>query len=162
MTLEIGSTYHVKVIKLLDKAIIVRLTDNSTELIHVSKIANAFVQSPEEYVSLDDEFDAIGVKGLTKPVELSLKHLELKKFNSKLHETECTDPIVKQQRYKASHNSANLTKSAQAKSERKLSLDDMIKTSNKSYEDKFRGKKVKQNNRRSSYHKHKRITNIDE
>lgn len=144
MTLEIGSIYHVKVIKLLDKAIIVRLPDNSTELIHVSKIANAFVKAPEEYVSIDDEFDAVGVKGQTKPVELSLRHLDLKKFNAKIAEPKIIDPPSKQkpkQHSKLSQNASNSTKPIPSKIGRKLSLDEMIKKSNKQFEDKFRGRK---------------------
>lgn len=147
MTLEIGSIYHVKVIKLLDKAIIVRLPDNSTELIHVSKIANAFVKAPEEYVSIDDEFDAVGVKGQTKPVELSLRHLDLKKFNATIAE-----PKPKQHS-KLSQHASNPTKPIHVKIDRKLSLDEMIKKSNKQFEDKFRGRKdftKKNKNRRKN------------
>lgn len=152
MTLEIGSIYHVKVIKLLDKAIIVRLPDNSTELIHVSKIANAFVKAPEEYVSIDDEFDAVGVKGQTKPVELSLRHLDLKKFNATITEPKIIDPVSKQNS-KLSQNASNSTKPIHSKIDRKLSLDEMIKKSNKQFEDKFRGRKdftKKNKNRRKN------------
>lgn len=160
MTLEIGSIYHVKVIKLLDKAIIVRLPDNSTELIHVSKIANAFVKAPEEYVSIDDEFDAVGVKGQTKPVELSLRHLDLKKFNATIAEPNLIDPVSKQkpkQHSKLSQNANNSTKPIYSKLDRKLSLDEMIKKSNKQFEDKFRGRKdftKKNKNRRKNKRPH--------
>lgn len=160
MTLEIGNIYHVKVIKLLDKAIIVRLLDNSTELIHVSKIANAFVKTPEEYVSIDDEFDAVGVKGQTKPVELSLRHLDLKKFNATIAEPKFINPVSKQkpkQHSKLSQNVSNSTKPIHSKLDKKLSLDEMIKKSNKQFEDKFRGRKdftKKNKNRRKNKQPH--------
>lgn len=161
MTLEIGSIYHVKVIKLLDKAIVVRLLDNSTELIHVSKIANAFVKAPEEYVSIDDEFDAVGVKGQTKPVELSLRHLDLKKFNATIAEPKIINPNSKQkpkQHSKLSQNASNPPKPIHSKLDRKLSLDEMIKKSNKQFEDKFRDRKdftKKNKNRRKNKRPHK-------
>lgn len=155
MILKIGNTYHVKVIKLLDKAIIVRLDDNSTELIHVSKLANAYVKLPEEYVSIDDEFDALGVEGVSRSVELSLKHLDLKRFDSNVHEDTSDTILKKSNTYVNNSDIRKDNKFNSLRSDKKMTLDEMIKKSNKSYEDKFKGKHFSQSNRRSSYHKHR-------
>lgn len=77
MELKLGQTYKVKVIKLIQYGCIVKLEDNSTELIHLSQISNQFVNNVEEFVNVGDMFDAKGVSGTKNPVQLSLKHLNL-------------------------------------------------------------------------------------
>lgn len=77
MELQLGQTYKVEVIKIIDYGCVVRLEDRSTELIHLSQISPKFVKHVEEFVSIGDVFEAQGVPGLKNPVQLSLKHLNL-------------------------------------------------------------------------------------
>lgn len=77
MELQLGQTYKVEVIKLIQYGCVVRMEDGSTELIHLSQISNQFVKNVEEFVSIGNVFEAQGVPGLKNPVQLSLKHLNL-------------------------------------------------------------------------------------
>lgn len=82
MELELGKKYNVKVMKLLDFGIVVKLLDsqnNRTELIHVSQISDKFVKNIESFVSVGNEYEAEAVSGngKGKDVQLSLKHLHI-------------------------------------------------------------------------------------
>lgn len=77
MEIQLNQKYTVKVIKIIKCGCIVELDDKSTQLIHLSQISNQFVRCPEEFVSVGDVFEALGVTGVKNPVELSLKHLGL-------------------------------------------------------------------------------------
>lgn len=77
MEIQLNQKYTVKVIKIIKCGCIVELDDKSTQLIHLSQISNQFVRCPEEFVSVGDVFEALGVPGVKNPVELSLKHLGL-------------------------------------------------------------------------------------
>lgn len=111
MELQVGQIYQVHTIKLLNYGVIVKLSDNSTELIHISKLSDKFIRSVEEAVSVDKTYNAIGVKGTKKPVELSLT---IKESLQPKHDKQLP--------------------------EGKPSLDDMIAKCNKVFEDKTRNK----------------------
>ena len=78
MNLQLGQHYSVKVTKIMPRYAVVELSDKTTELIHVSKIANCFVKNISDFISVGSEYDAEGVEGSAHPVELSLRHLDLK------------------------------------------------------------------------------------
>lgn len=111
MELQVGQIYQVRTIKLLNYGVIVKLSDNSTELIHISKLSDKFIRSVEEAVSVDKTYNAIGVKGTKKPIELSL--------------------IIKE---------SLESKQGKQLPEDKPSLDDMIAKCNRAFEDKIRNK----------------------
>lgn len=130
MGLEIGKFVDVEVIRIIDKGAVVRLEDGHTELIHLSKISNKFVRDVNDYLAVGDRLKAEVVKGTYKETELSIKYLDL-------------SPKKKEVNQKPIENS-NLKKSYnQTKKESfpQMSLDDMIKNSNKQFDDKFRGKR---------------------
>nr|DAF92091.1 MAG TPA: putative RNA binding protein [Siphoviridae sp. ctgN495] len=130
MGLEIGKFVDVEVIRIIDKGAVVRLEDGHTELIHLSKVSNKFVRDVNDYLAVGDRLKAEVVKGTYKETELSIKYLDL-------------SPKKKEVNQKPIENS-NLKKSYnQTKKESfpQMSLDDMIKNSNKQFDDKFRGKR---------------------
>lgn len=130
MGLEIGKFVDVEVIRIIDKGAVVRLEDGHTELIHLSKISNKFVRDVNDYLVVGDRLKAEVIKGTYKEAELSIKYLDL-------------SPKKKEVNQKPIENS-NLKKSYnQTKKESfpQMSLDDMIKNSNKQFDDKFRGKR---------------------
>lgn len=144
MGLEIGKFVDVEVIRIIDKGAVVRLEDGHTELIHLSKVSNKFVRDVNDYLAVGDRLKAEVVKGTYKETEMSIKYLDL-------------SPKKKEVNQKPIENS-NLKKSYnQAKKESfpQMSLDDMIKQSNKQFDDKFRGKRefTKKN---KNYRKNKR------
>lgn len=147
MGLEIGKFVDVEVIRIIDKGAVVRLEDGHTELIHLSKISNKFVRDVNDYLAVGDRLKAEVIKGTYKEAELSIKYLALspnkkeeEKYNEKPFEN------VKPQK---SYNQAKKESFPQ------MSLDDMIKQSNKQFDDKFRGKRdfTKKN---KNYRKNKR------
>lgn len=130
MGLEIGKFVDVEVIRIIDKGAVVRLEDGHTELIHLSKVSNKFVRDVNDYLAVGDRLKAEVVKGTYKETELSIKYLDL-------------SPKKKEVNQKPIENS-NLKKSynqTEKESFPKMSLDDMIKNSNKQFDDKFRGKR---------------------
>ena len=130
MGLEIGKFVDVEVIRIIDKGAVVLLEDGHTELIHLSKVSNKFVRDVNDYLAVGDRLKAEVVKGTYKETELSIKYLDL-------------SPKKKEVNQKPIENS-NLKKSYnQTKKESfpQMSLDDMIKNSNKQFDDKFKGKR---------------------
>lgn len=132
MGLEIGKFVDVEVIRIIDKGAVVRLEDGHTELIHLSKVSNKFVRDINDYLSVGDRLKAEVVKGTYKETELSIKYLDLppKKKDEVVNEKPA-ETFNKKKSY-------NQTKK---ESFPRMSLDDMIKQSNKQFDDKFRGKR---------------------
>lgn len=132
MGLEIGKFVDVEVIRIIDKGAVVLLEDGHTELIHLSKVSNRFVRDINDYLAVGDRLKAEVVKGTYKETELSIKYLDLspKKKDEKPNE-------------KPTENFSSKTPYNQTKKESfpQMSLDDMIKHSNKQFDDKFKGKR---------------------
>lgn len=146
MGLEIGKFVDVEVIRIIDKGAVVRLEDGHTELIHLSKISNKFVRDVKEYLSVGDRLKAEVVKGTYKESELSIKYLDL---SPKKKEEKTNEKQVENAKPQKSYDQAKKESFPQ------MSLDDMIKQSNKQFDDKFRGKRefTKKN---KNYRKNKR------
>lgn len=146
MGLEIGKFVDAEVIRIIDKGAVVRLEDGHTELIHLSKISNKFVRDVNDYLSVGDRLKAEVVKGTYKEAELSIKYLDL---SPKKKEELVNEKPVENSNPKKSYNRVKKESFPQ------MSLDDMIKQSNKQFDDKFRGKRefTKKN---KNYRKNKR------
>lgn len=146
MGLEIGKFVDVEVIRIIDKGAVVRLDDGHTELIHLSKISNKFVRDVNDYLSVGDRLKAEVIKGTYKEAELSIKYLDL---SPKKREEVVNEKQVEVKKPDKSYNQVKKESFPQ------MSLDDMIKQSNKQFDDKFRGKRefTKKN---KNYRKNKR------
>lgn len=146
MGLEIGKFVDAEVIRIIDKGAVVRLEDGHTELIHLSKISNKFVRDVNDYLSVGDRLKAEVVKGTYKEAELSIKYLDL---SPKKKEELVNEKPVENSNPKKSYNQVKKESFPQ------MSLDDMIKQSNKQFDDKFIGKRefTKKN---KNYRKNKR------
>lgn len=146
MGLEIGKFVDVEVIRIIDKGAVVRLEDGHTELIHLSKVSNKFVRDVNDYLAVGDRLKAEVVKGTYKESELSIKYLDL---SPKKKEEKTNEKLVENAKPQKSYNQAKKESFPQ------MSLDDMIKQSNKQFDDKFRGKRefTKKN---KNYRKNKR------
>lgn len=125
MEIVIDQIYDVEVIKINTKGLIVKLSDNSTQFIHISRISNSYVRNLNAIFKIGDKFKAKGVTGFARSVELSLVHLDL---------------ISPKQAMQAIHISS-------CKQSSTLSLDEMIDKCNKDFKDKT--KHLRFNNRRS-------------
>lgn len=88
MYFEVGKQYKVKVVKFVSSGIIVELQDKTTALIHISQISNEFVESAKDFVAVGTTYDATAITGKSKPVELTLRPLSLKKKTQEQIEAE--------------------------------------------------------------------------
>ena len=77
MKLEVGKTYDVSVDRILPIGAVVRMEDGSTELIHISNIADCYVSDVANFVSVGKHYEATCEEGKTRPVQLSLIPLGL-------------------------------------------------------------------------------------
>lgn len=73
MTLQIGDTYDVEVVKILPFGAVVKMSDNSTELVHISNISDKFVKDINDYLELGKIYKVDCVSGSVKEKELSMK-----------------------------------------------------------------------------------------
>lgn len=112
MQLEVGKTYEVTVVKILPIGAVVEMEDGSTELVHISNIADCFVPDVADFVSVGKSYTATCREGKKRPIELTFIPLGLKS------ERHMTGPIFN---YNRKHN-----------------IDDMIDSANSSYADKQR------------------------
>ena len=79
MDLKLNQTYRTEVIKILQYGCIVKLSDGSTSLVHVSQISPQYVNNISDFVSVGDVLYAQYVpsnKG-DSAGQLSFKHLNL-------------------------------------------------------------------------------------
>lgn len=142
--MELGQHYQVEVIEIVNVGCVVKMEDNSTQLIHLSKISNEFVKNISDFVAVGQTLDAECVQGFKK-LELSLKHLNLKSKNS-------TPQTLHNNRPKKSDRSSHFEEmynkdedydrpkfqSKPRKHKTTPSLDEMISASNQVCEDKMR------------------------
>lgn len=73
MTLQIGDTYDVEVVKILPFGAVVKMSDNSTELVHISNISDKFVKDINGYLEIGKMYKVDCVSGSVKEKELSMK-----------------------------------------------------------------------------------------
>ena len=78
MNLEVGKQYNVTVVKVLPIGAVVELEDKSTELVHISNIADCFVADVADFVTVGNNYVATCEEGPKKPLQLTFKPLGLK------------------------------------------------------------------------------------
>lgn len=135
MELVLGEEYSVSVIKFVSSGIIVKMSDSSTQLIHLSKLSSKFVSDPSNLVSIGQVLTARCVEGLGKPLELSILHLGL----------------VPKRRPELIVDKSKIESATESKPVK--SLDDMIADMNAAFEDKMRSKRTREVRRMQSRRK---------
>lgn len=73
MKLTVGETYEVEVVKVLSYGAIVKMSDNSTQLLHISNISEKFVRDVNDFVKVGEKIKVDCIEGKVKPEELSIK-----------------------------------------------------------------------------------------
>lgn len=129
MNLEIGKQYNVTVVKILAVGAVVELDDKSTELIHISNIADCYVSDVADFVSVGREYVATCEEGVKKPIQLSLKPLRLESQKKSISKK----PTERKVRY--------------TKPEKYNNLDEMLASANSQYAEKQQ-LEIKRNRRR--------------
>lgn len=74
MKIKLGEEYEVTVERIITCGCIVRLKDNSTQLIHISQISDKFVKAISDFVHVGDKYVAKAVQPTGLPLQLSIKH----------------------------------------------------------------------------------------
>lgn len=150
--MKAGEKYQVKVESILPIGAVVRMSDSSTELIHISQIASCFVDSVENFVSVGETYEAEVVEGQgKKPIQLSLKHLGLTNTSHKdRHQKRVyNEDSHSQTRYnKSSIKHPSQIEYATFAHEDKPDLESMIQRAQKDLEDKTRSRKPVENRRK--------------
>lgn len=129
---NIGEYYDVKVKKILDKGIIVEDIKRSeiTAFIHLSKIADRYIDDIHKYMSVGDIFNVECVESSVKPVELSMVHLNLSPHS-------ISNDVYDKPTHKVSRSDNSLDKSTPNKVDKKSDIESMIRNMNKTFEDKY-------------------------
>lgn len=147
-----GEKYQVLIEQILPIGAIVRMPDGTTELIHISQIANTFVDKVDNFVSLGQQYEAQVVEGQgKKPLQLSLKHLGLKNPNARpKSDRPRKDRTPRGDNDEAPHKNRynsykkppvkHPSQTDYAKVGRASSFEDMLKKAQAAYEDKTRRK----------------------
>lgn len=127
---NIGEYYDVKVKKILDKGIIVEdiKRPEITAFIHLSKIADRYIDDIHKYMSVGDIFNVECVESSVKPMELSMIHLKLSPHNISNNTYD---------KHNASKSDNSLDKSIPNKVDQKSDIESMIRNMNKAFEDKY-------------------------
>lgn len=99
MNLEIGKDYNVTAVKLLPAGVLVELEDKTTQLVHISNVADCYVTDVADFVSVGKQYSARCEVGNTRPVQLTFKHLGLTSQRTPLRQkpkraTKCLDTMI--------------------------------------------------------------------
>lgn len=73
MKLVIGETYEAEVIKILSYGAIVKMKDDTTQLLHISNISDIFVRNVGDFVHVGDTIKVDCIQGTVLPEEISIK-----------------------------------------------------------------------------------------
>lgn len=74
MKIKLGEEYEVTVDHIIKCGCVVRMKDNSTQLIHISQISDKFVKDINDFVHIGDKYVATAVQPTGLPLQLSIKH----------------------------------------------------------------------------------------
>lgn len=146
--IKIGEKYQVVVIKYLEKGVLVTLADGSYDeslFIHLSKISPKFVTDVSDFVTVGETYEVevneSSIPG--KPFELSLLHLNLQSKHPYTPRAPRRDnpPSLNTSQQHKQYPQRRPSDHGKPRSQRpNKSFDDMLKSAEAAYNDKFRGK----------------------
>ena len=132
MILEENKTYVVTVVRLGAKGVIVEMSDNSTEFIHISKISDNFVSNVAAFATVGHPWKVVGVRNK------KLNRVELSHRDSDINIAEGVyDSVSTLSRIPKNPNPYSNNKKSLYNTSSK-SLDDMIADANRALADKRR------------------------
>lgn len=80
MKLTIGKTYKVEAVKNMTYGSIVKMEDGTTNLIHISNMADQFVKNVDDHIVIGQTYYPVAVPGKVKEVELTLRPSKIKEY----------------------------------------------------------------------------------
>lgn len=76
MRLVIGDVYTCKAKEILKFGAIMEFEDGSTQLLHISNIAEGFIKNIEDYITVGETYKVLAIKGAHHPVEITMKGVD--------------------------------------------------------------------------------------
>ena len=73
MRLHEGKTYECTAVDILKFGAVMMLPDGTTQFLHISQIADAFIKDIHDYITVGETYVVKAVKGSHHPIEISLK-----------------------------------------------------------------------------------------
>ena len=80
MVFSIGHKYVGEAIELRSYGAILKMEDGSTQLLHISNIANEYIQDVSKYIEVGKKYEVTAIPGQVRAVELTLKHVDIEKL----------------------------------------------------------------------------------
>jgi len=80
MHFTIGERYLGEVIEIKPYGAVLKFSDESTYLLHISNIADEFVQDVSKYVSIGDTCEVLAIPGKVKAIELTRRNVDIDKL----------------------------------------------------------------------------------
>ena len=78
MRLVKGHKYTCKVINILSYGAVVAFEDGSTELLHISNVADTFVKDIHNFVEVGKSYEVTAVPGKIKKLEITMRSVDVK------------------------------------------------------------------------------------
>lgn len=73
MKLIVGQRYSCKAIEIKSYGAVMQFEDGSTQLLHISNLAEDFVKDVNDYITVGKTYEVTAVPGQVKPIEISMK-----------------------------------------------------------------------------------------
>lgn len=80
MNYKIGEKYSGEAIELKSYGAVLKMSDGSTQLLHVSNIADEFVQDVSKYIKLGETYEVTAIPGKKHPIEITLRKVDIEKL----------------------------------------------------------------------------------
>ena len=118
MELKVGKSYLATALAIKPYGVIMGMEDGSTQLLHISNIANTYVKNIHDYITEGGDYTVYGIEGKVRDVEISLvkekipytpRHKKEESFESMLDRY--LDPPYDKDRYYDRKNRRNSGKS---------------------------------------------------
>ena len=77
MRLFIGHKYRCKAVEILSYGAVTEFEDGSTQLLHISNVAEAFVKDVNNYITVGDTYEVTAIPGKVRPIEITLRQVDI-------------------------------------------------------------------------------------
>lgn len=103
MRFHIGQKYTGQAIELKPYGAVLKLDDGSTALLHISNIADTFIEDVSKFITVGEFYEVTAVPGKIKTVELTLKNVDLDELDIPNEDDMSFDELLEQYLPKPDH-----------------------------------------------------------
>lgn len=80
MEYKVGKTYSGVAIEIKSYGAVLRMEDGSTDLLHISNIADDFIQDVSKYIEVGKTYKVLAIPGKVKPIEITMRSVDIDKL----------------------------------------------------------------------------------